>query len=152
MPLGSEEGQIDFEDGGPGFLTETISAIFLSTSCSNISDQVSSLLAFRLRICTILANFNLQVTLTLPMKVSKQLAFQLRRRITFNIFSGCPWQPSWICVGTIKFLQKKTFKIYHQDGCHLGFPIGRILAISDVQANLIITSYEVLSQLAIPFR
>ena len=37
-------------------------------------------------ICTILAIFNLTVTLGLQMKVSNQLAFQLRRRITKYIF------------------------------------------------------------------
>ena len=37
-------------------------------------------------ICTILAIFNLTLSAGLPMKVSSQLAFQLRRRITKIIF------------------------------------------------------------------
>ena len=63
----------------------------------------------------ILAIFNLQVISILPMKISSQLAFWLRRRI----------KPSWISDGILSYFWSTT----HPD-----------------------TSYQVLNQLAVPFR
>ena len=76
-------------------------------------------------ICTILAIFNLTVTSGLQMKVSNQLAFRLRGRITKYIFKSVP-------------------------GSYFGFPIGTIKIFSTYK--LPYTSYEGLNQLSIPFR
>ena len=61
---------------------------------------------------TILATFDLQVTLMLPSKF------------------GVNWP----------FVQEKKRKIDFQDGGHLGFPIGTILAIFDLQVTLMLPS------------
>ena len=84
-----------------------------------------------------------------------------------------PWWPSWIsywndfsyfCKSPRCFLpslesiglsvQKKRFKDFQNGhhGSHLGFPIGTILAIFDLQVTLINASYQVLSLLASRFR
>ena len=76
--------------------------------------------------CTNLAIFDLTVTSGLQMNVSNQLAFRLRRRIT---------------------------KYFFQDsvrGSHLGFLTGTIKIF--LSTRYPITYYQVLSQVAIPFR
>ena len=98
----------------------------------------------------ILAIFDLQVTLVLPSKFGVNWPFRSGEEAK-NRFSR--WQPSWIsdrhdfsfflsktprCFLTSLesiglSVQEKKRKIDFQDGGHLGFPIGTILAIFDLQ-------------------
>ena len=102
-------------------------------------------------ISMILATVDLQVTSILPMS---QLPFRFRRKSSKQIFKmaamAAIWDflserfeliliykslrcylPSFESIGLS--VQKKKRKIHFQDGRHLGFPIGTILAIFDLQ-------------------
>ena len=97
---------------------------------------------------------NLQVTLMLPTKF--QVSLPLGSEEVKNRFSRWqPWWPSWIsdrtkfsCMSSRCFLpifksvglsvQEKKQKIDFQDDClcgHLGFPIGTVLATSNLQIS-----------------
>ena len=152
---------------------------FLSISHPDASYQVSSQLAFGFRrrskkkrfsrwppwghlgfpISTILAIFDLQVTLMLPTKFGVNWPFSSGDEVK-NRFSR--WQPSWISDqndfsyfwstshpdalyqvwSQLGFsVQEKKRKIYFQDGghgFHLGFPIRMILAIFNLQVTLML--------------
>ena len=66
-----------------------------------------------------------------------------------------PWRPSWILIGTILAIlpslesiglsvREKKRKLVFQDGGHLGFPIGMILAIFVLQVTpMLPTKYQV---------
>ena len=106
---------------------------------------------------TILAFFDLQVILMLPSKFGVNWPFGSGEEAK-NRFSR--WRPSWISdqhdfsyfwstshpdalaslESTGLSVQEKKRKIDFQDGGHLGFPIGTILAIFDLQVILMVPS------------
>ena len=115
----------------------------------------------------ILAIFYLQVTPMLPTKSKKPFDSGEEAKNRFS--SWLPWQASWI-YDQIDFsyflpisqpdasyqvssqqafsVQEKKQKIDFQDGCHLGFPIGMILASFDLQ---IITMFSTKFRVNWPF-
>ena len=111
-----------------------------------------------------LTTFDLHVTLMLPTKFQVDLPFD-SGEAKIRFLSWLPRQPSWISDRTIlaifdrvtccflpsfksngHLVQEKKQKIDFQDGHggHLGFPIGTILAIFDVQVTLmLLTEFHV---------
>ena len=104
---------------------------------------------------SILAIINLQVTPILPIKFWVNWPFFQEK---FKIdFQDSNWQPSWILdqnslsyfsiymspwyvlpsFESIGISVQEKFKTDLQDGSHLGFPIGKILATFDLQVTLI---------------
>ena len=97
-------------------------------------------------ISRILAIFDLQVTLILPTKFGVNWPFGAGNEVKNRFSRWRPWQPSWISdqnnfsyfwstshpnssYQVLSFERKTDF----QDGCHLGLPIGTILASFDLQ-------------------
>ena len=135
----------------------------------NKHKQDGSHLGFPIRM--ILATVDLQVTSILPITLSP-LPFQFRRKSSKQIFKmatiAAIWDflsqqfelfliyksprcflPSFESIGLS--VQKKKRKIDFQDGRHLGFPIGMILAIF-ISTSHPDASYQFSNQLAIWFR
>ena len=113
----------------------------------------------------ILAIFDLQVTLMLPSKFGVKWPFGSGKEAKNRFSRWLPWQPSWISnqhdfsyfwsTSHVTPMLPTRFgvnwllgsgeeaKIDFQDGCHgghLGFPIGMILAIFDLQVTPMLPS------------
>ena len=111
----------------------------------------------------ILAIFDLQVTQLLPTNFRVNWPFGSGEEVKNRFSRWLPWRPSWFydrhdfsyfwstsprCFlpsleSTDLSVQEKKQKIDFQDGCHgshLGFPIGTILAIFDLQVILMVPS------------
>ena len=135
----------------------------------NKHKQDGSHLRFPIR--TILATVDLQVTSILPITLS-QLPFRFKRKSSKQIFKmdamAAIWDflsqqfelffifksprcflPSFESIGLS--VQKKKGKIDFQDGHHLGFLIGTILAIL-ISSSHLDASYQFSNQLALWFR
>ena len=113
---------------------------------------------------TILAIFDLQVTRMLPTRFGVNWLLGSGEEAKNRFLRWLTWRPSWISdrhdfsyffiykspqcflpdlesIGC--WVQEKTRKIDFQDGCHgghLGFPIGMILAIFDLQVTSMLPS------------
>ena len=125
-----KKGKIDFQDGRYlGFPTGTILAIFISTSHPDASYQFSNQVALWYRKISEKKSFKMAV-----------LDFRSKHFKLFYIYKSpqC-FLPSFESNGLS--VQEKKQKIDFQDGCHgghLGFLIGTILAIFDLQVILML--------------
>ena len=115
----------------------------------------------RFTIGTILAIFDLHATPMLPSKFGDNWPFGSGEEAKNRFSRWLPWQPSWISdrnifsyfsstprcflasLESIGLLVQEMRKIDFQDGGHgghLGFPIGKILAIFDLQVTPMLPS------------
>ena len=126
-------------------------------------NRFSRWLPWRPSLGTILAIFDLQVTLVLPSKFGVNLPFGSGEEAKNRFSRWLPWRPSWISHrhsfsyfwsishpnasyqvwSQLALRFRSRSEKYFQDGSHdghLGLPIGRILAIFDLQVPLMLPS------------
>ena len=125
LSVQKKKGKTDFQDGHHlGFPIGTILAIFISTSQPDASYQFSNQLALLFR----------KISEKKSFKMAAMVAILDLRSKQFKLFL-----PSFESNGLS--VQEKKRNIYFQDDCHgghLGFLIGTILAIFDLQVTLML--------------